>query len=102
MIEGIGTVALQFHFWEFMFRIFGIISLQCRIVVKKIGFELLKKNNCYVDKISPQKQAKRRVKSVIFKGEFLDFSYFCVSYSTLLHLPPHRFHGVGGCWDRTP
>jgi hypothetical protein len=22
-------------------------------------------------------------------------------YSTLLHLPPHRFHCVGGCWDRS-
>jgi hypothetical protein len=25
----------------------------------------------------------------------------CVRYSTLLHLPPLRFHCVGGCWDRT-
>jgi hypothetical protein len=24
-----------------------------------------------------------------------------VRYSTLLHLPPLRFHCVGGCWDRT-
>ncbi len=24
-----------------------------------------------------------------------------VLYSTLLHLPPLRFHGVGECWDRT-
>jgi hypothetical protein len=24
-----------------------------------------------------------------------------VLYSTLLHLPPLRFHCVGGCWDRT-
>jgi hypothetical protein len=22
-------------------------------------------------------------------------------YGTLLHLPPLRFHCVGGCWDRT-
>ncbi len=28
-----------------------------------------------------------------------DMSY--VLYSTLLHLPPLRFHCVGGCWDRT-
>jgi hypothetical protein len=24
-----------------------------------------------------------------------------VLYSTLLHLPPLKFHLVGGCWDRT-
>ncbi len=24
-----------------------------------------------------------------------------VLYSTLLHLPPLRFHCVGECWDRT-
>jgi hypothetical protein len=26
---------------------------------------------------------------------------FSILYSTLLHLPPLRFHCVGGCWDRT-
>ncbi len=26
---------------------------------------------------------------------------FYVHYSTLLHLPPLKFHCVGGCWDRT-
>ncbi len=31
---------------------------------------------------------------------FLDFFFF-IRYSTLLHLPPLRFHCVGGCWDRT-
>ncbi len=28
--------------------------------------------------------------------------FFYVMYSTLLHLPPLRFHCVRGCWDRTP
>jgi hypothetical protein len=35
------------------------------------------------------------------RGIFLDFFFFNVQYSTLLHLPPLRFHCVGGCWDRT-
>ncbi len=36
------------------------------------------------------------------KGEFFwIFVSFCVRYLTLLHLPPLRFHCVGGCWDRT-
>jgi hypothetical protein len=29
------------------------------------------------------------------------FLFFYVRYSTLLHLPPLRFHCVGGCWDPT-
>jgi hypothetical protein len=33
-----------------------------------------------------------------FLGGFLDFF---VLYSTLLHLPPLRFHCADGCWDRT-
>jgi hypothetical protein len=35
------------------------------------------------------------------KGNFLDFFFFYVLYSTLLHLPPLRLTCVGGCWDRT-
>jgi|LakMenEpi03Aug12_release.lakeMendotaPanAssembly.Ray.scaffolds.fasta_scaffold660813_1 hypothetical protein len=29
MNVGIGAGAVQFHFWEYMFLIFGILSLQC-------------------------------------------------------------------------
>ncbi len=31
----------------------------------------------------------------------ISFFFKYVLYSTLLHLPPLRFHCVGGCWDRT-
>jgi hypothetical protein len=33
------------------------------------------------------------------KWGFFGFFFFYVRYSTLLHLPPLRFHCVGGCWD---
>ncbi len=32
---------------------------------------------------------------------YVSFFPFYVRYSTLLHLPPLRFHCVGGFWDRT-
>ncbi len=45
------------------------------------------------------------VSEELIKGDFWDFSFYVpvppVRYSTLLHLPPLRFHCVGGCWDRT-
>ncbi len=36
------------------------------------------------------------------KGDFLGiFLFFNVLHSTLLHLPPLRFHCADGCWDRS-
>jgi hypothetical protein len=41
--------------------------------------------------------------NIFFSSYFLGgfFSFFFVLYSTLLHLPPLRFHCADGCWDRT-
>ncbi len=39
---------------------------------------------------------------LLFKQkDFFFFILFGFFYSTLLYLPPLRFHCVGGCWDRT-
>jgi hypothetical protein len=48
-----------------------------------------------------QKLRKKKQQKFVNRGIFLDFIFFCVLYSTLLHLPPLRFHCVGRCWDRT-
>jgi hypothetical protein len=33
-----------------------------------------------------------------YRGDFKNIFY--VLYSTMFHLPPLRFHSVGGCWER--
>ncbi len=37
----------------------------------------------------------------IKQGDFFEIFFSVYCYSTLLHLPPLRFHCIGGYWDRT-
>ncbi len=39
MNVGIGTEAAQFHFWEYLFQIFGTVSLQCRVYTSYIPLQ---------------------------------------------------------------
>jgi hypothetical protein len=55
--------------------------------------------------VSPNEKSRlmrRRVPDRWVLRHFLYFIlHFSLLYSTLLHLPPFRFHCVGGCWDLT-
>ncbi len=62
--------------------------IECNILSQQIPY-LLSKGNLY---------RTFYLFIFIFWG---DFFYFFVLYSTLLHLPPLRFHCADGCWDRT-
>jgi hypothetical protein len=44
---------------------------------------------------------KKKIFFFLSKGRFFEFFSFLCTISTLLLLPPLRFHCVGGCWDRT-
>ncbi len=38
---------------------------------------------------------------IFLRGTFLDFFLFLHDIQNLLHLPPLKFHCVGGCWNGT-
>jgi hypothetical protein len=42
MNVGIGAEAAQFLFWEYLFRIFGIVSLQCSAVLQRQNTKISK------------------------------------------------------------
>jgi len=43
----------------------------------------------------------RRYRAMQDMIRWADVSNYIFFFSTLFHLPPFRFHCVGGCWDRT-
>jgi hypothetical protein len=79
--------------------------VQARLPVPTLGFSLF-----YLEKFSENvetfchfisKLSTKKLKPFVTKGVENSFIYFSVRYSTLLNLPPLRFHCVGGCWNRT-
>jgi hypothetical protein len=112
-ISGINSI-LQIKFW----RKGGWKEKEG--VLLDIGEEVVVDTNwgvqCYFvpDRCVPEQKARmmrpldeaslrRRVSDRWVLKHFFVFYFFIFSviYSTLLHLPPFRFHCVGGCWDLT-
>ncbi len=53
-----------------------------------------------LDRLWRVKEWWRDIYTAYIEGGIFGFFFFYVRSSTLLHLPPLRFHSVGGCWDR--
>ncbi len=59
MNVGIGSEAAQFHFWKFLLRIFGILSLQCEYLA--VDSNLTQFSTCGHFLLNPFSQATRRL-----------------------------------------
>ncbi len=68
---------------------------QVSVSVPRLGVLL----NKWIGRQSRDDDVRRHLTSTITINRGFFFMY--VLYSTLFHLPPLRFHCVGGCWDRT-
>ncbi len=59
----------------------------------------LRASSVFLDPDPGSPQPNQLDQMVILTGGL--FGFFYVLNSTLLHLPPLRFHRGGDCWDRT-
>ncbi len=79
----VGEIRAKFLFFTWGGGSENLSNMSARVLSKNVPY------------LCSQVSAFRNVKG----GNY--FWIFSVFYSTLLHLPPLRFHCVGGCWNRT-
>jgi hypothetical protein len=91
------TTFILFH-WDFLKHFFSsnlvIFHWEFFFPIKNLDPDTSK--SLAPDSTSPDSKQRE---NTFFTGGIWEFFY--VLYSTQLHLPPLRFHFVGGCWDRT-
>ncbi len=77
----------------------------CSVVYQNKMSYCTHKQSSLLRAIPIERRDTKNVRNIVIPGYkrviFLIFILLYVLYSTLLHLPPLRFHCVGGCWDRT-
>ncbi len=73
------------------------------VLIKQESFRLLPSysRNRPLPSIISTSAPGKLLKTISLKRDYFGIFSFYVRYSTQLHLPPLRFHCVGGCWDRT-
>jgi hypothetical protein len=89
----IGTEAAQFLFWDYLFQMFDIVSLQCTIIILTVYL-----NNCvYLHMLNPFFiRIKRTLLSSIHKTYF----FLLIAQSFEFGIPPESDSGASSVPDR--